>query len=337
VGWLVNKLPDRMPTVLQTRVTVSEFPEDGDTPTFPDMYEKQLIPFDNEGRQGHVPMITMGRYGSLLLKHRPSDDAFIAMVGASKEIIRMALQDIGPCCFPGAKIALPGCTWPHKYLKALGQAILRGVDVEIALSNPGSIPGNLSPTEALYGNGWGCADVASEIIRTIQDDVEETDSDDDDDSDEERPEKRGLRRLITENLRLCYIRQGSQNKWQDSKTMGMHAKHFIIDDKAYYIGSQNWYVCDLAEWGILVDNADQTRKVLHEYWHPMWQNSFEVDRDCNVDEILDGLDMDRDGESLAFKGHAERQRLLKQAAGHGYTHQHFLDSMDEQSHSIYYS
>jgi hypothetical protein len=30
----------------------------------------------------------------------------------------------------------------------------RGVDIEIVLSNPGSIPGDLSPTEANYGNGW---------------------------------------------------------------------------------------------------------------------------------------------------------------------------------------
>jgi phosphatidylserine/phosphatidylglycerophosphate/cardiolipin synthase-like enzyme len=307
VGGIVNKLPDRMPTPLQTRVTVSEFPENGETPEFPPLYSKDCVPFDHEGWQGHVPMITMGRYGSLLLRARPSDDAFIAMVGASREIIRMALQDIGPCCFPGLKMALPGCTWPKRYLEALGKAILRGVDVEIALSNPGSIPGNLGPTEALYGNGWECADVASEIIKTIQDEV--------DDGDDTTNDHEGLRSIITENLRICYIRQGSANTWGDDKTMGMHAKHFIIDDVAYYIGSQNWYVCDLAEWGILVDDADQTRKVLQEYWNPMWQNSFRLGQDCDVDDVLDGLDVDRDGESMAFKGYDERQRLLREAAG----------------------
>jgi len=31
-------------------------------------------------------------------------------------------------------------------------------------------------------------------------------------------------------------------------TMGNHSKHFIVDDIATYIGSQNLYVCDLAEW-----------------------------------------------------------------------------------------
>ncbi|CAK0852627.1 unnamed protein product [Prorocentrum cordatum] len=169
VGWVVDHLPDRMPTILQNRVTVTEFPENGETPEFPPTYTKDKVPFNHDGFQGHVPMITIGRYGKILLKNRPSDQAFIAMVNASKKIIRMALQDIGPCCFPGTKIALPGCTWPKPYLQALGKAILeRGVDLEIAVSNPGSIPGNLSPTEALYGNGWECADVAAEIIKTIQ-------------------------------------------------------------------------------------------------------------------------------------------------------------------------
>jgi len=207
-------------------------------------------------------------------------------------------------------MALPGMKWPVRYLEALGEAILeRGVDVEIALSNPGSIPGNLSPTEALYGNGWVCSDVASEIIKTIRDRVKDND-DEDSDGDE------GLRKIITDNLRLCYIRQDSTNTWADDKTMGMHAKHFIIDDVAYYIGSQNWYVCDLAEWGILVDDANQTRKVLQEYWTPMWDNSFKPGQDCNVDDVMDGLDIDRNGESMFFTegdGESQRKQLLRNA------------------------
>jgi hypothetical protein len=39
----------------------------------------------------------------------------------------------------------------------------RNVDVEITLSNPGSIPEDSKATEACYGNGWTCVDVASEI------------------------------------------------------------------------------------------------------------------------------------------------------------------------------
>ena len=32
------------------------------------------------------------------------------------------------------------------------------------------------------------------------------------------------------------------------------------------IGSQNLYIADLAEWGIIVDDEAQTLKTLEEYW-----------------------------------------------------------------------
>ena len=55
--------------------------------------------------------------------------------------------------------------WPKEYLAAIGKAIYeRGVDIEMVLSNPNSIPGGLKGTEANYGNGWDCVDVAAEII-----------------------------------------------------------------------------------------------------------------------------------------------------------------------------
>merc|ERR1712113_753253 len=114
----------------------------------------------------------MGRYGALLKKARPSDDAIVAMFDSAQHVIRMALQDLGPICLPGVPgpIAVPGCVWPKAYLDALGRAIWdRGVDVEIMLSNPNSQPDGLGMTEANYGNGWTCADVACEIIKTIED------------------------------------------------------------------------------------------------------------------------------------------------------------------------
>jgi hypothetical protein len=102
-----------------------------------------------------VPVVTMGRYGKIIKKARPSDDAFVAMIDSAQEIIRFSLQDMGPVVLPGTKRALPGLDWPYAYLNAIARSMwTKGVDIEIVLSNPGSIPGNLSPTEANYGNGW---------------------------------------------------------------------------------------------------------------------------------------------------------------------------------------
>jgi hypothetical protein len=70
------------------------------------------------------------------------------------------------------------------------------------------------------------------------------------------------------------------------------AKHFIVDDIACYIGSQNLYICDLAEWGVLIDNPTETESIKAQYWDPMWKVSYTRD-DCDVGLVMDGLKIDR--------------------------------------------
>jgi len=296
IGKVVSMLPDNLPMVLPSRVTVSEWPEGIEE--YPPQYTRKCVP-KRARLPGAYPMIAMGRFGDLLYRARPSDDAIIAMFGAAQKVIHMTLQDIGPICIPGGdRLAVPGCGWPKAYLKQLGAAIYeRGVDVEIALSTPGSIPDGMSPTEALYGNGWHCADVASEIIKAILEDYEVEDAE--------------LRKIVTENLRLCYIKHAGTNQWANTLTCGNHAKHFIIDDQSYYIGSQNLYVCDLAEWGVLVDDAKQTKKCMSEYWDPMWKNSYTPD-DCNVEDVMTGLNVDR----TTTKPLTAEQKHAAQATAH---------------------
>jgi len=247
--------------------------------------------------QGDLPMITCGRYGTLHhddATANPSDSAIVAMLKSSQKSIKMSLQDLGPLAVPlrGRPRALPGGVWPEAYLREIACAIYeRGVDVEIVLSNPNSIPSNLTPLEANYGNGWTCDDVASEIIKAIQSNIP--------DVDEER-----LSGLVGNNLRLAYLRPGDGTMdWNHRKKSGNHAKFFIVDDICYYIGSQNLYIANLAEWGIIIDSEEQTQKVLEEYWNPLWGKSYEDvpedERDFNVDNVLAGLELDRNPEDFS--------------------------------------
>lgn len=305
-GKFVDMMPDNLPIVIRSRVTVSEWPT-GVSPVFPPRYRKNLVPKVRHDDEQDVPIITMGRYGTILPFARPSDDAFWAMLESAQTIVRLALQDLGPVCLPGTKVPLPGCVWPKKTLEVLGRILWeRGVDVEIALSNPGSIPGGLKATEACYGNGWSCVDVAAEIIKSIQ--RNHPDAEDDD-----------LRKKITENLRVCFIRQKRGNQYEDGKTIGMHAKHFIVDDICTYIGSQNLYICDLAEWGVVIDDEAATLKMMEEYWNPMWASSYADGVDVDVQAVMDGLEIDRDGEEASAMIAAmsvEEQKKINAAALH---------------------
>jgi len=235
----------------------------------------------------------------------PSDSAIVAMLKSAQKSIKMSLQDLGPLAVPlrGGPVAIPGGVWPEDYLREIACAIYeRGVDVEIVLSNPNSIPANLGMTEANYGNGWTCEDVASEIVKAIQLNFP--------DADEET-----LAGLVGINLRVAYMRAslGSMD-WVDPKKTGNHAKFFIVDDICYYIGSQNLYIANLAEWGIIIDSEEQTQKVLEEYWCPLWSASYEDvaedERDCNVDNVLAGREIDRNPQDISEFSPEELEAML---------------------------
>merc|ERR1712194_775451 len=126
----------------------------------------------------------------------------------------------------------------------------------------------------------GCVDVASELIKCIKGQFPTAlDS--------------KLREVVEDNLRVCYLkcpRGGSY--YSDGGTLGLHSKYFIIDDRTCYIGSQNLYKCDLAEWGVVIDDVAAVTSIKNQYWDPMWQVSYTKD-DCDVDQVMDGLDIRR--------------------------------------------
>merc|ERR1712151_1216328 len=103
--------------------------------------------------------------------------------------------------------------------------------------------------------------------------------------------------MIAQSLRVTFLRpKKGVHEWKDGGGIGNHAKFFIIDDKAYYVGSQNLYIANLAEWGVLVDDENQTQLILEEYWKPMWNSSYNSEcPDVDVQRVMDTIIEDRDG------------------------------------------
>jgi len=131
-----------------------------------------------------------------------------------------------------------------------------------------------------------------------------------------------LRRLILEKLRVTYMRCSlGRADWAKEKIIANHAKFFVVDDIAYYIGSQNLYIANLAEWGLIVDDEAQTRKVLQEYWEPVWKCSYKQDPlDCDVEKVIHSLHIDRNGKDAKDYTadelvHAERMMYTNNGGG----------------------
>jgi len=116
IGRIVDAIvPDTLPMVLKTRVTITAYPED-EAGEYPPAYNKKLMPrYKGLNPKYNCRIIGMGRKGQMFDNDDPSDSAFIAMIKSAKHIIRLGLQDLGPVCFPGSKVPLPGCTWYVRY------------------------------------------------------------------------------------------------------------------------------------------------------------------------------------------------------------------------------
>ena len=73
-----------------------------------------------------------------------------------------------------------------------------------------------------------------------------------------------LRRLAATSLKISGI---SPSKF------GNHAKVVIADDAAFYIGSQNLYPANLAEYGFIVDDAGVAADFVTHYFSDIWAAS----------------------------------------------------------------
>jgi phosphatidylserine/phosphatidylglycerophosphate/cardiolipin synthase-like enzyme len=276
-GWFISKCNDGwlIPTI--TRVNISEWPKQANT--FAPQFEKEILPSPAERSPDDVNILSIGRYGKIGgWDARSSDDAFLAMFNASKKSIRFLLQDLGPVngTVLGKKIVYK--SWPKNYFESWSKAMYeRDVDVEIVLSNPGSLGGG-----AGYSNGWSCEEVAAEIIKTMKSQYP-TASDDE------------LKAKVKKNLRMCFLRNKRGNTWETTTKIGLHSKFFIVDDVSTYVGSQNLYQFDLAEWGVVIDDEKKTAEIKEYLWNPMWSCSYgDGSCDCNEDTVMELLGVDRD-------------------------------------------
>lgn len=276
-----------IPKTELTRISVTRWPRDQAPASVPQFSQQMELSINARQQQlvessNIVPIISVGRQGGLGGPPStiwPSDDAILEMLRSAKSSMRFTIQDFGPMKVPGVPLG-----WPKHYLTAIGVAMFeRNVKVDMVLSNPHAFPGNfadLGPVQqriGVYGYGYTVSDVASELIKAMQEHY----LDDIDDA--------KLRAVIRENLRMCYIKHNKRTTFEDGNPIGLHSKHWIVDDKACYIGSQNLYESgNIADWGLVIDHEEEVLKIKNEYFVPMWRNSY-TGEDVDLDKVMDDL------------------------------------------------
>lgn len=73
---------------------------------------------------------------------------------------------------------------------------------------------------------------------------------------------------------------------------------------------------DLAKWGVAIDDEAETKRLMEEFWNPMWEASY-WGIGCDAEEVMEALDVDRTGEqtnALSPETQKHMEEAAKQAA-----------------------
>ena len=229
--------------------------------TYPGNTSKCLPAFG--GTEAHadgtgIPVLAVGRLGKI--GPETADAALVALLDAATTTIHIAQQDIGPPKELGISLA----AWPEAYMESIVKAISRGVDVEFVVSNVGAVPGDLTglaADEANYGNGWSPADVQQHIFTTALDNPSLWTSSED------------MTTAFCNRLHVTTLDATSSPTWPDGGKFALHTKLISVDSQAFYLGSQNMYVADLAEFGFIYDDAATAQNLENTYYAQMWNYS----------------------------------------------------------------
>lgn len=210
---------------------------------------------------GGMPVLAIGRLGAGITEDfaNQSELARDLAFGAARHTIRMSQQDIG--FILGRSDALFPESTLDRLLEFMEQ---RHGHVYVVLSNRGA-SGN---TGLSYANDVSFAAFARHLRDRVQ---KQVDARDPTARYEVRQGPDPINALLCTHLHLAPLRFGPDASWPHGEAIGNHAKLWMVDDRLFYIGSDNVYPVNLQEFGYIVDDRRAAREVLDTYWNPLWQ------------------------------------------------------------------
>ncbi len=209
---------------------------------------------------GGVEIMGIGRLGAGITEDfaNQSELACDLMFGAAHKSIRIAQQDLG------FRLGRSDTLFAESALDEMIDLMERDGDVYVVLSNPGSI-GNGGSS---YYNDVPLQVLAKRLKDIVQKRIDTAD-----------PRSRyAIRKgpdpvnaLLCSRFHLAPFRFGPDDSWLGGKTIANHSKLWMVDDRIFYIGSDNMYPVNLQEFGFIVDDRKAVDALIESYWNPLWQ------------------------------------------------------------------
>lgn len=198
--------------------------------------------------RGGLPILAVGRLGAGITSDfaNQSELARDLVFGAARHTIRISQQDLGFVLGRADPI------FPESTLDRMIDFIeQRDGQVYIVLSNPGAT-GNSGST---YSNSVSLAAFARHLRAMAR----------------KRADARDPDALLCSHVHLAPLRFGPDATWPGGIAIANHAKLWMVDDRAFYIGSDNMYPINLQEFGYILDDRKAADELLDSYWNPLWQ------------------------------------------------------------------
>jgi phosphatidylserine/phosphatidylglycerophosphate/cardiolipin synthase-like enzyme len=229
--------------ICNTPNTAAAYPDGGDRclPSF----AKRVPAAKGSGSKRVIAVGRLGNRGD-----NPGDDALVALIDAAKGNVKISQQDVSPIKRAGLTLG----SWNYDVFDAINRAAIRGVDVDIVVSNEGAFAGASSSLANSYFNGFTIADVWN-VAQTRAVEVQSG-----------KPDPTNA---LCKHLRVMYFRSSANATWASGTPQANHAKNVFVDDRAFYVGSQNIYKANLAEFGVIVDDSLASSELTKSYWTPL--------------------------------------------------------------------
>jgi phosphatidylserine/phosphatidylglycerophosphate/cardiolipin synthase-like enzyme len=211
---------------------------------------------------GKLDVVSIGRLGVGIAREfaNHSELARDLMFGAARKVIRIAQQDLG------FKLGRSDMLFPESAFERLVAFIEQGGEIYIVLSNEGAL-GNSGST---YSNEVPIEAVARRLHQMVTKHFEQLNQRGMvDQSPKMGPDP--VNALLCSRVHIAPFRFGPDDKWPSGSPFALHAKFWMVDDRAFYFGSDNLYPVNLQEFGYIVDDRRAAQEILDAWWNPMWQ------------------------------------------------------------------
>jgi hypothetical protein len=224
-----------------TAVQWAHYPEDPSAPC------PAVATTAEQRRSGGTPILAVGRLAAGITTDfaNQSELARDLVLASARNTVFISQQDFGFTLGRAAPI------YPESTIERLIDFIdQRNGQVYIVLSNPGAV-GNSGST---YYNGVSLADFAHHLQDVAR-----------------QRTGHAMDDRLCRNLHLAPLRFGPDAAWPHGRAFANHAKLWMVDERTFYIGSDNFYPVNLQEFGYIVDDRAAAAQLVEAYWRPLWQ------------------------------------------------------------------